>query len=420
MKFVKHGLRGLLLYALVGMSMSANSAQAPIVQGDQATLLQNNASFAFKLYQQIDAEDRFENFVYSPYSLSTALAMTYIGARGNTAIQMADTMVYTLEGDALHATMQSTVNEIALRAQDGNGGATLRLANRLFGDVNYPFNGGFISKIQSFYGADLQKTDFAADAEGARTAINDWVAEQTDQRILDLVPQGAIDALTRLVLTNAVYFAGVWKDEFPAEDTQDEAFTLADGSQVSVPMMRNKKIYAYSAGAGYQAAVLPYGGSGLGMLLILPDEGNFDALESAITGDTYVEMLNGLRFETVEVVLPRWQFETTLGMKDLLQSMGMVEAFDPLTANFDGMKGTPMADSLSISDVFHKAFISVDEKGAEAAAASAVVVEIRSAGVKPNEKEFISLRFDRPFLFAIVDTLTGAPIFVGRVMNPQG
>jgi serpin B len=239
--------------------------------------------------------------------------------------------------------------------------------------------------------------------------INDWVAEQTEDRIEDLIPPGVLGAATRLVLTNAIYFNAAWAQPFEASATQDEAFHLLDGGQVTVPMMHQTESFGYLAGDGYQAVELPYEGHELSMVILLPDEGGFEAFEAGLDAAQVEAILQETSDRQVALALPRFEFEAQFSLADTLGAMGMPDAFSD-QANFSGMTGTR---DLFISAVIHKAFVAVDEEGTEAAAATAVVMV---EGAMPAEP--LEVRVDRPFLFLIRDIQTGTVLFLGRVMDP--
>ena len=295
------------------------------------------------------------------------------------------------------------------------GGSGMRIANALWGQKTYPFRGKFAMDLHEDFGLWLELTDFASDPEGARDDINDWVEEQTEDRIQDLVPKGAIDAMTKLVLANAIYFYGPWRDPFEPVDTEDGDFHLPDGTTTSVPFMYQREYFHYAVGEGMQMLELPYANDGFAMTIILPDEGEFDAFEERLDAAALDAAIGQLAGTELRLYLPRFEFDFSASLTDTLQAMGMTDAFDPERADFGGMVQGDPADKLFIGDVLHKAFISVDEEGTEAAAATVVVMP---TGAAPAEEEPIEVRIDRPFLFAIRDTQTGSLLFLGRVMNP--
>jgi serpin B len=252
--------------------------------------------------------------------------------------------------------------------------------------------------------------DFMNKPEECRIAINQWVSDQTEGRIEDLIPQGAIDELTRLVLTNAIYFNAAWEHQFDEDDTLDRPFYLLDGSQVKAPMMRLTTSFNYTDGNGYQAIELPYDGGELSMVIIMPDEGNFEAFESSLDSELVENIIRDMEDQRVRLMMPKFEFASELSLTQALAAMGMPAAFS--NADFSGMTGTY---ELFISDVIHQAFVSVDEYGTEAAAATAVIM----AGATPPSNEPVTLDIDHPFIFLIRDMKTGSVLFVGRVLNPN-
>jgi len=379
---------------------------------EQALLVEGNSAFAFKLYQEL--KEKGGNLFYSPYSISLALAMTYAGARGETAQQMADTLQFILEQDKLHPAFNWLDAELASRSEGAQGkdgeGFRLNIVNAIWGQKDYEFLPTFLDVLAENYGAGLRILDFINETEQSRVAINKWVSDQTEGRIEDLIPQGAIDALTRLVLTNAIYFNAAWENPFDEDITADGPFYLLDGGQVSVPMMKQTEWFGYTEGEGYQAVELPYDGNELSMVILLPEAGNFQAFEEGLQAQQVCDIISCLQFTGVALTMPRFEFESEFSLKDTLARMGMPIAFSPYEADFSGMTGKP---ELFISNVVHKAFVAVDEAGTEAAAATAVIVSLSAAPPPP-----IEVTIDRPFIFLIRDIETGAILFVGRVLNP--
>ncbi|MDH7489164.1 MAG: serpin family protein [Anaerolineae bacterium] len=417
----------LLVLVLISLAACAPSrpAQAQVAQSDKprvqspavppsdlAELVAGNSAFAFDLYQAI--REKPGNLFYSPYSISVALAMTYAGARGTTERQMADVLRFTLPQDRLHPAFNLLDQALASRgagakSKDGKP-FRLSVANSLWGQAGYKFLPAFLDTLAENYGAGLRLVDFHSAPEAARKTINDWVSDQTEGKIKDLIPQGAIDALTRLVLANAIYFNAAWMYPFDKDATQDGPFYLLDGSQVTVPMMRQDKHFRYFAGNGVQAVELPYDGGEVSMVILVPDKGKFPAFEQSLTADTVADILSKMETTNVNLTMPKFKYDATLSLAATLKAMGMPDAFSP-DADFSGMDGTR---NLAITDVFHKAFVAVDEAGTEAAAATAVVIGLTAMPVSPVE-----LTVDRPFVFLIRDVQTGAILFVGRVLNPS-
>ncbi|MCB9450459.1 MAG: serpin family protein [Anaerolineaceae bacterium] len=381
--------------------------------------VKDNNAFAFDLYQQI-AGVNDGNFVYSPLSVSLALAMTYDGALGTTAENMATTLHFSLDKAELNQALAMLTAELLKNgnSQDGDIGPErqLSIANSLWGEQAFPFKPDFVAELQSTYGAGLELVDFIQAAEDARQMINTWVEDHTNGLIKDIVPPGAVDAMTRLVLVNAIYFKSNWMNAFNPVLTQDQTFTLLDDSTVDVPMMHLQERLLYAAGENYQAISLPYGG-GLAMEIYLPNPGEFEAFEASFTPDMLLMLRNSATFEDVLLTLPKWKTEADIPLSELLAGMGMASAFAP-DADFTGMFDTTQTnENLFISAVLHKAFISVDENGTEAAAATAIVMRATSA--MPNPARPVNFVADHPYIYTIVDQNTGSVLFMGRVMNPS-
>ncbi len=260
------------------------------------------------------------------------------------------------------------------------------------------------------YGAGLRLLDFANEPEEARVTINDWVSEETEGKIEDLIAQGAIDPLTRLVLTNAIYFNAAWAQPFQEGATRDGSFTLLSGDRVTVPMMHQTESFGYAQGDGYQAVELPYDGREMSMVIVLPERGEFDAFEHSLDAGRMKDVIEGLARQEVSLTMPRFEFDSEFSLSRVLADLGMPAAFSG-EADFSGMTG---GKDLFISDVLHKAFVSVDEVGTEAAAATAVVMKALAVPDEP-----VTVTLDHPFLFLIRDIETGAILFVGRVLDPS-
>ncbi len=391
-------------------------------EDDASTLAAGNTAFALDLYAALRQDAGGGNLLFSPYSVSQALAMTYAGADGETATQMADTLSFALPQPALHEAFSALNADLIARGNaeanedESETARALRIANGLWGEQTYPFNPSYNAEIEQYYGAGLQPTDFANAPEEARQEINGWVADQTEDRIKNIVPEGAITPETRLVLANAIWFYGGWRDTFSPNSTEDGEFFLDDGTTVSVPFMYQWTALPYARGDGFQAIELPYAGSGFTFTVILPDEGQFAAFEEELDANALGAAIDHLSSTDVRIYLPKFEFEFATSLAQTLQSLGMTDAFDPSRADFSGMvEGTPPAP-LVIGDVLHKAFISLDENGTEAAAATVVIAP---DGAAPDETEPIEVRVDRPFIFAIRDTQTGSLLFMGRVTNPS-
>jgi serpin B len=387
---------------------------SPVVEiGDQDALVDGNTAFALGLYAALS--DDYDNLFYSPYSISLALAMTYAGARGETEMEMAQTLHFDLPQARLHPAFNTLDQELAKRGEpielpDGEQeGFQLNIANSIWGQVDYAFLEEFLDLLALNYGAGLRLVDFIQQTEQARQQINAWVSDETEGRIEDLIPEGILTADARLVLANAIYFNAAWMNPFDEAATTDGIFHLLDGGEVSVPMMGQSEHMRYADGEGYQIVERAYVGGQMAMDIILPDAGEFAAIEAAMDAAWLESVLASLEGQQVALSMPRFEFESEVGLTQVLQAMGMPTAFSD-SADFSGMDGTR---DLFISDVLHKAFVSVDEAGTEAAAATAVIMSLTAMPDQP-----VSVSIDRPFIFLIRDLQTGAVLFVGRVMNP--
>ncbi len=383
-------------------------AEEPAAPGPQAEVVRGNNQFAWDLYAKLrEAEG---NLFFSPYSISTALAMTYAGARGETAEQMAETLHFTAPDEVLHRAMGALVGDLNT-AGDGDS-YELMVANALWGQSGYEFLDAFTEMVEESYGAGLKNVDFQRAAEQAARDINAWVAEQTNNRIRDIIQARAIDSLTVLVLTNAIYFKADWKPthQFRVNATEDKPFTLADGEKIDVPMMYQKKLFQYGENDDCQIIELPYEADRLSMFVLLPRKvGDLPALEAKLSPESLEDWTGGMRRREVRLYLPRFTMTSEFSLKDVLSAMGMRDAFSR-NADFSGMSGR----GDPIRAVVHKAFVDVNERGTEAAATGRVaVVGFRSIGDPPV------FRADHPFLFLIRDNETDSILFIGRVANPK-
>ena len=374
------------------------------------------------------------NALISPYSIQTALVMTYAGADGQTREEMKRVLHLTGEDEqtprdfaALQQALESVVQRSVERATNmqaygrTNDAITLAIANRLFGQQGYDFRPAFLELLKTNYHAPLQQMDFIHEAPAAIKTINDWVAEQTRQRIQNLIPAGALDAATRLVLANAVYFKAPWQNPFPASATTPQAFHANGGSAVNVPTMSIKKSFGYAKENGLTIVSLPYSGGEIHFLIILPDDTNgLDKAEADLKSSQLAEWAK-LPAREVKLFLPKFKIQPpTLPLGEALQTLGMTSAFDKPrgSANFDRMAPRrPPNDYLYISRVFHKTFLDLDENGTEAAAATAVAMATRLAIIR--EPEPVEVRVDHPFIFAIQHRDSGACLFLGHVTDPR-
>ena len=383
-----------------------------ISQTDMASLVDGNSAFALNLYQAL--KDTDGNLFYSPYGISEALAMTYGGARGDTEKQMADTLHFSLTQNQLHPAFNSLDQELAKRGQGAKGkdekGFRLHVVNAIWGQNDFKFTSEYLDLLAQNYGAGLRILDFIKATEQSRTTINQWVSDQTESKIKDLIPRGSIDPMTRLVLTNAIYFNAAWKYPFTVESTSSGKFHLLNGSEISVPLMKQTKSFGYAEGDNYQIVELPYDGNELSMVILLPRLEQFKAIEASLNSQQVNNMIRSIQSRQMILSMPRFRFESNFGLKKTLSGMGMPVAFST-DADFSGMDGKR---ALYIKDVIHKSFIYVDEAGTEAAAATGVIMGVTSMPASP-----IEVTIDHPFIFLIRDVKTGVVLFVGRVLSPS-
>lgn len=372
-------------------------------------LVEGNTAFAVDLYREIRTADG--NLFFSPFSISTALAMTFAGARGETAAQMAEVLHF--EAPDLHDAFARL--NARLTAAEEPGGVRLAVANALWPQAGYAFLEKFIALLREKYASELVALDYQQDPEAARAEINSWVEARTEAKITELIPAGILKTLTRLVLVNAIYFKGSWKSRFEKGLTKDMPFRTGSGEVVRVPTMRQVGEFAYQEFDDVQVLELPYSGCALSMVIVLPKkEDALEELESTLTAATLSRWTKALgkASEVVGIHLPRFHAESACLLTDILQRLGMTDAFDMDLADFSGMDGRKAW--LYVSIVLHKAFVDVDEEGSEAAAATAVVMDVRgSSGPRTV------FRVDRPFLFLIREMETGSVLFLGRVVDPR-
>ncbi|MCD4770999.1 serpin family protein [archaeon] len=373
-------------------------------QGIQEVVNANN-QFAFDLYSKLDESEQ-GNIFYSPYSISTALAMTYEGAKGQTADEMKSVFHFP-ENDILRPNSAAIYNNINKEGKDYE----LKTGNALWAQYDYQFLEDYTSRVEKYYGGKLANLDFKQETEKSRQIINTFIEEQTNDKIKNLIPEGVLDSMTRLVLTNAIYFKGTWEWEFDESNTREQDFKITSTDIVKTPMMHmspEKTTFNYADTEDLQILELPYKGGDISMLILLPTE-NLNSIEPSLTA----EKLNEYKTQMTETKLdsisfPKFEFDSKYFMKGTLSTMGMPTAFG--NADFSGMDGTK---NLQISQVIHQAFVKVDEKGTEAAAATAVVM--RETSMSPTRNIF---RADHPFIFIIQEKETGNILFIGRVNDP--
>lgn len=408
---------GYLAGALACMMTLACSATATSETEGSDDVVAANTAFGVEIFSVLAEDSPAGNLFISPYSISTALAMTWAGAEGRTAEQMAEVLRFDMSEESVHQQFEDIQGKLAsdYRQQyiEGTGDPlTLEVANALWAQEDFSLLPDYVDLVRARYAAEARNLDFAGDPEDSRQTINAWVEEKTRDRILNLLPRGSIDALTRLVITNAVYFKGSWRDPFDESATSDGPFTTAEGSEVTVPMMHQTEEYPYFQGFGCRAVELPYADNQSSMVVLLPD-GDLGEFEQTLTEQKLSDITDSLTSKEVELTMPSFEFTSSFRLSETLKTLGMEIPFEAGEADFSGMTGSR---DLYISAVIHKAFVKVDEEGTEAAAATAVVMALTS--VQP-EPEPVVLTLDRPFLFLIRDRITGSILFMGRVADPS-
>lgn len=411
------------IFAIIAVLLLAGCAkvETPNVVNTQASpesinsVVAANNQFAFELYSKYKDENK--NVFFSPYSISTALAMTYEGARGKTAEEMQNVFHFPEESVRLPA-YASIYNEL----NKGSSDYKLNTANALWAQKDFTFLKEYFDLVGNYYGGKVTNLDFVSETEKSRQTINNWVAGQTNDKIKDIIPVGVLNSMTRLVLTNAIYFKGTWQIQFKKSNTQEADFRISPLNTIKVPMMHlsgEKANFNYLEIEHLQILELPYEGNDLSMLILLPEEciGDFvpctnymKMFEDSLTAEKLSELKSQMRESNVAVSLPKFKFETKYFMANTLAEMGMPTAFSDTDADFSGMDGKK---DLYISDVIHQAFVDVNEEGTEAAAATAVVMAMKSAG--PG----IIFNADHPFIFVIQQKQTGNILFMGKVIDPR-
>jgi serpin B len=365
-----------------------------------------NNQFATALYSKIKDEG---NVFFSPYSISSAFGMVYEGAAGKTAEEIRAAFGFPNDSGERRASFASIFN----RLNDKNAKYDLRSANALWAQKDYVFLNSYIDVLKNFYGAEANNVDFKESAENVRQEINSWVESKTNNKIKDLFAEGSLNAMTRLVLTNAVYFKGLWESPFEKANTSQQDFYLDSGSKVSVSTMNKKEDFSYAESGGVKVLEMPYQGEKLSMVIFLPAKGSTISFEESLSLEKITELRNKLTGADVVVSIPKFKFDESYSLNDSLKKLGVSEAFVPGGADFSGMDGTK---NLFIDLVVHKAFIEVNEEGTEAAAATGVTM---SATAMPVETEPFTFKADHPFIFLIQDNESGNILFMGKVANPN-
>jgi len=413
----------LVVTLVVAASCFGKETQSTREKIEARTIVEGNNKFSLALYAKLREQEG--NLFFSPYSISTALAMTYGGARGQTEAQMAEVLHFPIiisQGKELSSTIVPDRQQFAsafgkivkdLNARGKKGSYELTIANALWGQKNYGFLEEFLQLVKTNYDGQLNEVDFVTAAEAARKTINSWVEKKTNEKIKDLIGPGVLDAMTRLVLTNAIYFKGNWQSQFKEDRTKPAPFTLLDGDKVEVPMMNQTAEFGYMETEDLQGLELPYVDKELSMIILLPKEiDGLSELEQTFTIENLSQWLGKLGLREVIVSIPKFKMTSQFSLASVLKSMGMMDAFTPDVADFSGMNGKT---DLFISAVIHKAYVDVNEEGTEAAAATGVTMRLTSVG----PSQIPVFRADHPFLFLIRDNKTDSILFIGRVMNPK-
>lgn len=385
---------------------TAKFEQYPPAESSLETVNAAN-QFAFELYGQY--KNTSDNIFFSPYSISSALGMTYEGAKGKTAQEMQS--VFHLSADP--QTRLSSFAKLYRQINPQKTSYQLSVANALWAQKSFPFNPDYLKTVETYYGGKAANLDFIKDAEGSRQTINNWVSQKTNNKISELFAKNTINELTRLVLTNAVYFKGKWAKQFEESGTQQKEFTTASGSKTQCSMMAKIDSFKYAETADYQTIELPYENNDLSMIVILPQTGKTNSFENDLSIDKFSQIKNSLQFQRVNVYLPKLKFSTSYPMNDTLKAMGMSSAFNQSSADFSGMTGKK---DLFIDLVIHKAYIDVNEEGTEATAATGVAMKTMSIASPSQPKIFNA---DHPFIFAIIHNQSNSILFLGKVNKPK-
>jgi len=405
-KIVYFGIVGLVLIS--GWIFMNNSGSFAVNTADFSQIVEGNNRFVVDLYNSLKGKEG--NLFFSPYSISTALAMTYSGSRGKTEEEMARILRFGQNREEVQAGFAALIRSINAVGKDGSN--KLSVANALWGERQYRFLEPYMSVVKKYYEAGIYKVDYVTGSEAARLRINEWVEDKTNKKIKDLIKPGVLTPTTRLVLTNAIYFKGKWKTQFKEEDTREMPFKLSSGKSKKSPLMNQTGDFNYAENESLKILEMPYVGDELSMIIFLPGEKvGLSRLEGMFTYENINNWLSVLRQEEVVVSFPRFKMTSEFLLGKTLEGMGMSDAFSPDRADFSGMTGNK---DLFIDQVVHKAFVEVNEEGTEAAAATGVVMKLTSM---PSPKKYFLA--DHPFIYFIRDTSTGSILFIGRVTDPS-
>jgi serpin B len=397
-----------LLVACLILLLQAQAEPKPVPATDRTSVVEGNNAFAFALYGQL--RNRNGNLFFSPESISTALAMAYAGARGNTASEMAKTLHFTVPQPQLNPAMGALLSDL----NAVHDGYQLTVANALWAQQGYNFLDTFLQLLKTDYGAGLNQVDFKGATEAARVTINRWVEQKTQDKIMDLLQPGTLAPSTRLVLTNAIYFKGDWQTQFDKAQTKNEDFHVSPAQTKKAPLMHREAAFNYFNGGTFQALEIPYKSNELSMIVLLPnDPGGLPALEESMSATNMQQWLHQLApVSKVIVTMPKFKTTQQFELGGTLAAMGMPQAFTA-NANFSGMTGNR---DFFISAVIHKAYVDVNEEGTEAAAATAVTMRAMAIRV-PNPPTPV-FRADHPFVFLIRDSRSNSILFMGRMADP--
>jgi len=395
-------------------SNKQRDAMPSISETEFQSQIDGNSQFAFDLYSRLkDVEEG--NIFFSPFSISTALAMTYEGARGNTETQMTDVLHYINPKASTHKAFNRLDLSLSeqMKSKKGDAAFKLETANSIWAQRDYRWLPEFLDAMKINYGAGIYSVDFQNETEKSRLEINKWVEDKTHDKIKELLKPGIITPLTYMVLVNAIYFYGKWMHEFDKKATQDDDFTKLDGSKTQIPFMHQEAESSYMENELFQALEMSYKDCDLAMLVLLPPIDKFNELESKLDSAMLKDVIDNLQENQVRVTFPKMKMENQFDLVKTLSEMGMPDAFAGGIADFSGMDGTK---ELFIMHVIHKAYVAIDEKGTEAAAATAVVM---GKAMAPAPPQYIEFKADHPFIFLIRDRKTNCVLFAGRVLNPN-
>jgi len=389
----------------------------PLVQaGDLSAQISNNSDFALKIFQNMvsGSSQENKNIVFSPFSISQAMVMLSAGAANNTLEEINQGLMLNTDQAILHPSFNQLDLDFTSRAgtytrsDNSQGELLLNISNALWGQTGYEFEGPFLDVLAINHGAGINLLNFTDDAELARTEINQWVATQTKDKIIDAMPPNSVNSDTRLVLTNTVYLKADWLSPFSVASTSDLEFNKLDASIVTVPFMSQRGVFAYKEEAGVIVVELPFVGDKLEMVLVMPDSVDFETYESTLTQAILNSLILSLQSTDVRLTMPKFNFKSEVSLKTELQSLGVIDAFNEGVADFSAMDGTT---NLFVQSAIHKAFITVEESGVEAGAFTGISIGTTSAPP--------SIVINKPFLFMIRDKVNGSILFLGRVLDPS-